>query len=276
MTTVSNIKEVVESKLGVTTMESYNQYKKRIWESPVSLEETEELSPDKIDISEFWKYCDEVPDFKYDTVAFGQPATATPLDCNKQNFVVAADMGAFSKVIIHGGFQFNVLDIGAGFGMLKETMSRFAPYTIYHGVDVYPKFDGVLKVTDCILPQEIMEKKFGYVFMVNVHQHLSIRQRRSYYEQVAKICDGFFVLTVCCGYGFKCKDSDRMFMVHYGQFTPIQTYDEILQDLLPLFNVNCVQHRTSDNCFCFHLISKQFIKKPENETKNEQNVSSVG
>lgn len=277
---MNNIKEVIESKLGETTMDKYVKYKKRIWETPVSLEEVEELSPDKVDSSEFWKFCDEVPDFKYDTVAFGQPATSTPDSCNHQNFICAADLGAFSKIVMHGGYQFNVLDIGAGFGMMRDAMKRFAPLTTYYGVDVYPKFEGVLKVEDCILPEEIMAKKFGYVFMVNVNQHLSIRQRRSYYEQIAKICDGFFVLTCHPSdgkQGFRCKDNDRRYMVHYGQFTEMQTYEEIIQDLTPHFNIICTQHRTSDYSFCFHLSSKLFTTKRETKNeKNEQNVSSVG
>lgn len=267
---MNNIKEVVEKKLGVTTMESYIEYKKRIYETPVSLEEIEELSPDKVDSSEFWKYCDEVPDFKYDTVAFGQPASSTPDSCNNQNFTLAADLGTFSKIVMHSGYAFNVLDIGAGFGMMKDAMKRFAPFTTYHGVDVYPKFEGVLKVEDCILPPEIMEKKFGYVFMVNVNQHLSIRQRRSYYEQIAKICDGYFVLTCHPDngkQGFRCKDNDKRYMVHYGQFTEMQTYEEIIQDLTQHFNINCIQQRCVDNSFCFHLASKSFTVKPQEQKK---------
>jgi hypothetical protein len=271
---MSNIKEAVESKLGNTTMESYVEYKNRIWETPVSLEEVEELSPDKIDNTEFWKFCDEVPDFKYDTIAFGQPKDSSPENVNKQNFICAADLGAFSKIIMHGGYGFNVLDIGAGFGMMKETLSRFAPYTTYHGVDVYPKFEGVLKVDDCILPEEIMVKKFGYIFMVNVHQHLSVRQRRKYYEQIAKICDGYFVLTCHPDngvLGFRCKDTNRRYTVHYGQFTEMQTYEETIQDLQQHFNIICTQHRANDWSFCFHLTSKLFTSKqePKNETKNE-------
>lgn len=269
---MNNIKEVVEGKLGITSMESYVEYKKKIWEEPVSLTEVEELSPDKVDSSEFWKYCDEVPDFKYDTVAFGQTKDSNPENSNKQNFVVAADMGAFSKIVMHGGYQFNILDIGAGFGMMKEAMTRFAPLSVYHGVDVYPKFEGVLKVEDCILPPEIMAKKFGYVFMVNVHQHLSIRQRRTYYEQVAKICDGFFVLTACIDnngrLGFKCKDTNRRYMVHYGQFTEMQTFNETIEDLSQHFTFSSIQHRCADDCYCFHLTSKLFIAKPPEEKKS--------
>ena len=170
-------------------------------------------------------------------------------------------------------YPFNVLDIGAGFGMLKNELKNYAPLTTYTGVDVHPKFDDCIKVVDCILPPEIMAKKFEFVFAVNVFQHLSIRQRRTYYEQVAKICNGYFVLTITCDVpttkttksygGFWCKDTNRRYMVHYGQFTEIQTYEEVIDDLSKHFNTMCVQHRGIDNSFCFHLTPK--TKEEKNE-----------
>jgi hypothetical protein len=257
---MTNIKSVIEGKLGLTTMEQYTEYKKRIWEQPVSMDEIEELSPDKIDSSEFWKYCDENPEFKYDTVAFGIPKDGNANQANERNFLVAAESGVFSRIIMHRSCAFNVLDIGAGFGMLKIELNRYAPYATYYGVDVHPKFEGCIKVTDCILPPEIMEKRFGYVFACNVFQHLSIRQRRTYYEQVAKICDGFFVLTNCVDIndspnrrGFKCRENNRLYMCHYGQFTELQTMEELREDLEKHFHIISLQQRTMDNHFCFHL-----------------------
>ena len=142
----------------------------------------------------------------------------------------------------------------------------FTPGASYHGVDVHPKFQGCIKVNDCILPPEIMEKKFGLVIACNVFQHLSIRQRRTYYEQVAKILHqgGFFVLTNCVDQktssdrlGFKCKDNDRRYMVHYGQFTEVQTLEELQNDLLKHFDIHSVFQRLCDSHFCFNLRTKQ-------------------
>jgi hypothetical protein len=260
-----NVKETIENKLGISTMDKYVEYKKRVWDTPVSLEEVEELSPDNVDSSEFWRYCDENPDFKYDTISFGIAKNGSAQTVNDKNFLLAAESGVFSRIIMFRNQIFNVLDIGAGFGMLREELKNYAPGTIYHGVDVHPKFPECIKVNDCILPPEIMEKKFGFVFACNVFQHLSIRQRRKYYEQVAEICDGFFVLTNFIDnpvnrMGFRCKDNDRRYIVHYGQFTEVQTFDELVADLHKHFIVTSTYQRMSDGHMCFHLRSKKFIK----------------
>lgn len=266
------IKETVENKLGIATMDQYVEYKKRIWDTPVSMDEIEELSPDKVDSSEFWKYCDENPEFKFDAIAFGIPKDGNVCQVNVKNFNVAVESGVFSRILMYRNHAFNVLDIGAGFGMLREELKFYVPHTTYYGVDVYPKFEGCIKVTDCILPSEIMDKKFGFVVACNVFQHLSVRQRITYYEQIAKICDGYFVLTNIIDVptskrrlGFKCKDNDRRYMVHYGQFTLIQTVEELQYDLEKYFNIVSVQQRLDDNHFCFHLTSKQFLPVPDNK-----------
>lgn len=264
---MNDIKSIVEGKLGLTDMQKYVEYKKRIWETPVSLEEIEELSPDKVDSSEFWKYCDENPEFKYDTISFGVQKNGSISEANSRNFDVAASMGAFSILPLLGRYTFDALDIGAGFGMMKEALRRFAPAATYYGVDVHPKFEGCIKVTDCILPPNIMEKKFGLVFACNVFQHLSIRQRRTYYEQISKILHqgGFFVLTNAVDQvngdekrrGFKCKDNDRRYMVHYGQFTEVQTLEELQNDLSKHFDIHSVFQRLCDSYFCFNLTYKK-------------------
>jgi 2-polyprenyl-3-methyl-5-hydroxy-6-metoxy-1,4-benzoquinol methylase len=259
------IKNTIENKLGIKTIEEYNAYKRRIWDEPVSMDEIENLSPDKIDSGEFWKYCDETDEFKFDTVAFGVSSNGGIKEANEKNFCIASELGIFSDILKYRNCMFNVLDIGAGFGMLKEELARYIPNAVYYGVDVHPKFEGCIKVTDCILPDEITEKKYAFVVACNVFQHLSIRQRRTYYEQIAKICNGYFVLTNQIDFmyesdtkkrmGFKCKDNDRRYMCHYGQFTEIQTMDEVMADLSKHFTILSVQRRIGDDYCCFHLFN---------------------
>lgn len=259
---MNSIKEIIEKKIGISTIDQYNKYKAHIWDNPVSMEEIEELSPDKINGEEFWKYCDENPEFKYDTVAFGISKTGTIEDVNRNNFIVSADSGVFSKIIMYRDFGMNVLDIGAGFGMLRDELRRYVPHSVYYGVDVHPKFEGCLKVTDCILPPEIMNKRFGFVIATNVFQHLSSSQHLKYYEQISKILDnnGYFVVTHMIDVpnrssriGFRCKDNDRRYAVHYGQFVLIPTFDEVVKNLNKFFTISSFQQRFSDNNLCFNV-----------------------
>ena len=158
-----------------------------------------------------------------------------------------------------------ILDIGAGYGMMKEFVKKYTKAE-YHGVDVYPKFEGVLQVSPdgSTLPPAIMNTLFGIVISVNVFQHLSIKQRNHYYEQVAKILHpdcGIFTVTIST-YNktanlrkpFICADDGKGYMCHYGQYVECQSYPEVIADLSKHFRILSLAHRPCDDSFTFHCV----------------------
>src|SRR5208283_2659963 len=92
-------------------------------------------------------------------------------------------------------------DIGAGYGMLKEFVEQNTKLH-YVGVDVYPKIEGICQIgpDGSTLPPNIAGSLFGIVACINVFEHMSIKQRRHYYEQIEKILYpkwGIFSSTHC-------------------------------------------------------------------------------
>ena len=164
-----------------------------------------------------------------------------------------------------------LLDIGAGYGMLKEFVEQSTALK-YYGVDVYPKFDGVLKVENgSTLPPEIMSMQFGVVASLNVFQHLSIAQRRHYMEQVQKILIpnlGVFTVTISLMHpqnprfkGFVCKETGKQYMCHYGQYTEVQGVQEFINDLVKHFNILSFSERC-DGSYTFNCSAKELDKTP--------------
>jgi hypothetical protein len=195
--------------------------------------------------------------------------------------MLACDLGVFSN--IHKwkfcSEEFSVLDIGAGYGMLKDYLFReFSTHAKYTGVDVYPKFEGVLPVSDCILPDEVMQNKFVHVFAINVFQHLSCRQRVKYYSQVRKICSGMFVMTMCfddpknniCG--FRCKENGRRYICHYGQFTLLPYLSELYDEVSEHFHIRSIKHETSMPIATFYLIPREFPKPEPTVSSTEVSI----
>jgi len=154
-----------------------------------------------------------------------------------------------------------LLDIGAGYGMMKDYVEKETKLK-YYGVDVYPKIPGVLPLVDgdSTLPPEVMNEKFGIVVSTNVFQHLSIKQRRHYYEQIAKILHpklGIFSVTMVCNVpdrpscGFINKETGKSYMCHYGQYTEIQMIADVFADLSKHFIIVSYLHRYCDYSFSF-------------------------
>jgi hypothetical protein len=69
------------------------------------------------------------------------------------------------------------------------------------------------------------------------------------------------------GRGFKCKDNDKQYCVHYGQYTEIQTIQEQMDDLTKHFVVLYVGQRLHDQSITFHCVAK-----PETFPSTAQNT----
>ena len=266
ITNVEEFKEIVEGQYGIKDLKTYEDYKMKVGTAGVTKAEVELMSPDNVNSCSFWEYIEKNPEIAKDAIAFGVTKDKTRDDVNKQNLDLAFSLNAFSYLMLcKDVVDMPLLDIGAGYGMLKEFVERHTKAK-YYGVDVYPKFEGILQIgpDGSTLPPAIMNTWFGFIISVNVFQHLSIKQRRHYYEQIAKILHpngGIFTVTIST-YNkspnqrkpFMCAEDGKGYMCHYGQYVEVQSYQEVIADLSKHFRILSLAHRVFDDSFTFHCV----------------------
>lgn len=275
ITRVEQFKEIIEGNYGITDLKSYNDYKMKRGLAGLTKEEIELLSPDNVNSCSFWEYVEKNPEIAKDAIAFGITKEMTIERANELNFRLACSLNALSYILMYAEYSdMPLLGIGAGYGMLKNFVKQSTKLQ-YYGVDVYPKIDGVYTVGEdgSTLPSNITNHMFGIVIAVNVFQHLSVKQRRHYYEQIEKILFpnfGVFTVTIVAydpsslSIPFKCNDDGKFYMCHYGQYTEVQTLSEIQEDLMKHFEILSISCRGLSNSFTFHCR----IKTPvDTETK---------
>jgi hypothetical protein len=265
-----NFKEVIEGHYGITDLKSYGDYKVKMGQTGVTKEDVELLSPDNINSCSFWEYIEKNPEIAKDAIAFGATKERSIEEVNQQNFSLACGLNTLGFIILYKDCTgMPVLDIGAGYGMLKNFIRQHTNL-LYCGVDVYPKIEDVYPVGEdgSTLPPNIASSSFGIVAAINVFQHLSVKQRRHYYEQIEKILHpkfGVFTFTITADIpnsqikGFRCNDDGKHYMCHYGQYTEVQTVPEIEQDLMKHFSIISVSQRLLDNCFTFNCAKRKVI-----------------
>jgi SAM-dependent methyltransferase len=270
ITQIDQFKEIIEGNYKILDLKSYMDYKIDVSKRGLTQQEIDLLSPDNINSCSFWEYIEKNPELAKDAIAFGVTKEQTKQTVNEKNFGLACSLNALSYVLLYRNCQgMPLLDIGAGYGMLKEYVEKETKL-VYAGVDVYPKVSGVYQVGEdgSTLPPNIAASKFGLVVSCNVFQHLSIKQRRHYYEQIEKLLYpdfGIFTVTTIADIpisrvkGFRCKDNGRYYACHYGQYTEVQTVEELEADLSKHFFIISVSQRTFDCSFTFHCS----LKKPE-------------
>lgn len=266
ITTLNEFTEIIEGDYKIKDLPSYVEYKYDRKDG-ISQSEIDRLSPDAIRSSSFWEWIEKNPELAKDAIGFGMTSDKSIQELNYYNLRLAMSMGTMIYVsMCSGDKNMPILDIGAGYGMLKDYVEK-ATQLAYYGVDVYPKIPGVLALADgdSTLPDAILNMKFGLVVSTNVFQHLSVKQRRNYYEQVAKILipNGVFSVSMsaagldeCGAKGFVCKETGKEYMCHYGQYTEVQTEKEIMDDLRKHFQVLSVLRRLHDNSIAFHCTPK--------------------
>jgi SAM-dependent methyltransferase len=268
ITNVEEFKEVIEGNYGIKDLPTYEEYKKKTGARGLTKAEVELLSPDNVNSCSFWEYIAKNPEIAKDAVAFGVTKEKSIVDVNKQNYGLACSLGALQFIMLYKDeIGMPILDIGAGYGMLKEFVQQNTKLS-YWGVDVYPKIEGVQQVASdgSTLPPNIMASKFGLIVACNVFQHLSLKQRRHYYEQVAQILyPNFGIFTVTHSSerpnsvrkSFKCAEDGQGYVCHYGQYTPVQSVQEIEGDLLKHFNIISICQRPFDDSFTFHCSRRE-------------------
>jgi SAM-dependent methyltransferase len=244
MKSYQEIKDIIVKDLGITNLEEYRRYCDLFKDDTRKLlkEELELLSPDNINNKDFWIVAEQL--FGIDPVCNTKSGVKNIEEGNVANLKLARHSGMLNFVEDNSDLPIEILEIGPGYGSLKNYIKSKTKF-LYKGVDVYPKCDEIIASNiDGTLPEEIKTKKFGHVVSSNVFQHLSIKQRRQYYSDISNILlpGGAFLFNNMCypksgqWRGYVDSKGDR-YLSHYGQWTLIQTLDEIIEELKIYFDI---------------------------------------
>lgn len=88
-------------------------------------------------------------------------AIDTPMDANRMNLRLAKSFGITALLEESAHVRLKVLEIGPGYGSLKNFLEAHTSY-IYTGVDVVPRAPGILETTrDGLLPRDFVESERG-------------------------------------------------------------------------------------------------------------------
>jgi hypothetical protein len=195
------------------------------------------LSPDVVDCRAFWKVCDEL--FGIDPVCnvaitpeIGRLpyAIETPMDANRANLQLAKSLGITAFLEENAHARLKVLEIGCGYGSLRNFVETHTNH-VYVGVDVVPRVAGVVETTqDGLLPRDLIERErgaFSYCVSTNVFQHMSAKQRTTYFDDARALLHKGGLLLVNLTVDTSripphARDADgNAWAIHYGQYTPI-------------------------------------------------------
>jgi hypothetical protein len=254
------IKRILVEELGFKDLDAYARWVEEV--RPTMLPTPARvalLSPDEVDCHAFWRVCDEL--FGTDPVCnvtvppeVGRLPfeVTTPMDANRMNLRLARSLGVTSFLDENAHERVKTLEIGPGFGSLKNYIETRTNH-VYTGVDVVPRVPGVLAAThDGLLPRDLVEEEqgaFSYAIASNVFQHLSSRQRTQYYEDIqALLHEGaLFIFNLLIDTGkLPAHTRDRKGQAwadHYGQYTPIPKAGALYDELSSHFDILYVTQR---------------------------------
>jgi len=265
--TIETREEILDAcrALGFNDNKSFDEYYARVIKEGVSQTDLELLDPANVNLTEFWKVCEELH-FGAICGAVSKAEQHAPIDqCNFYNWILSvhanvlgnADIVA-QKIRNANLGDFNVLEIGVGYNVLKRGVEA-NPNAKHIGIDVsnYNGLNDAILYDGWNIPQEVMENKdILCVVSCNVFQHLSINQRRALYAQVAKLLKGnkfnsgtFDVTSQICDYWVEpdkrfVKYNENYYICTFGQFTQLQTTLEIQKDLADAgFNITSINYR---------------------------------
>ena len=250
------------------------EIKKRI-DSPgqLSLSKINELDskiiqrfhPDNIDINKFWEKLTK--NFKFSPIiqaSVGSLLPTTPEDINNISLsgihIPSNSAPRLLSIIKDSKNTAKVLEIGAGYGCIPYFLEKELglPYENYYGIDVNPLFEHphLYKCDGKNIPSEI-PYGMDVVYSINVFQHLSKKQRSSYYRQIysvlkpgGKFIFSMFIETMANRYescwGYK-DNKGRNYTQFFGQFTEVDEETELIKELSDIGFEIGVLHATHVN-----------------------------
>jgi SAM-dependent methyltransferase len=145
----------------------------------------ERLNPDNIDSCHFWKKAVEVAPMASIAFSIGKRNVAELNERSlKENHMVCNAIAELDKVFKENPAA-KILEIGPGYGCVRDYIKKEYSIKNYYAIDVNPLFMSkrVFKTDGKTIPSEIPDN-LDVVYSVNVFQHLSPNQRMSYYEQI--------------------------------------------------------------------------------------------
>jgi len=239
----------------------------------ISKEVIEKFNPDNIDNSYFWKLAAK----SFPVMAIGdKPEWLHTDDLRIKNFDAISNLhkplGALSCLcsFLDRNPNARILEIGPGFGNIKKYIENHYNIENYYAMDICPhfEFERLYKCDGKNIPKEV-PYPIDIVYAVNVFQHLTKEQKRSYYKQIEIILreGGEFIFQSFVAtekslmeknenneYYFGVIDEDGQPYVHFfNQITPVDFLEDIIKEFEDL-DLNLVDKVIFKNVGIFRAI----------------------
>jgi len=273
------IVDIITNQFGIKSPEDFKKYYDKKIEEGVTLEEIELLSPDNIDNNAFWSYLDKEFPRSICNIVSKEPLTQAQI--NHWNGRLALQCGVMNEIFNHSLLSpqsCSILEIGAGHGAISFIVQSLL-LSYYCAIDVVPRFGNVIKSDGYTIPEKA-EDDYDFIVSCNVFQHLSMKQRHSYYKEVhrcLKVGGKFSLAIHTCEFKDRpkvcyCEEDNRSYICHYGQFTPLQDRLEIMNDLRDVGKLywlsDCLR---SDGFGAFHFIKLETDPEPPQDNPSGDN-----
>ena len=238
---------------------------------PIDKRTINKFNPDRIDSNLFWSEAINI--FNLFPIGGGECANIDEL--NKLSIKMSKALHALPIIInnidVTKDQNLRILEIGPGYGGVYNLISEvnlLKPTYDYYAIDVNPLFKShkLFKTDGKTIPVEVPET-LDIVYSINVFQHLSPAQRKSYYKQIYDrlIPGGEFIFSMYVEternkdfkvWGYKDKDG-RNYVHFFNQFTAVDTMDELKATIKEIgFSdiVQLIDDEHTQNYFSFKLI----------------------
>lgn len=218
--------------LGIVDEETNTKFARATQEKALNgtltMEEANFLSPEHVDNRAFWKIIDE----KFNHSVMGKGGLPGPLKekdiplINRRNLFLAHQTGVLACVpLVRSETEHNVLEIGSGYGNVRDYVKGCIPFANYIGVDVNPKIPEAVEANpDGTMPSVVKDREYDHIICTNVFQHLTRGQVMSY------ISNSYGLLRKGGMFSFNFSPAKVVndCVVHYGQITLLPDKEVII------------------------------------------------
>ena len=202
----------------------------------------QKLHPDFIDNKFFWKTA--TSNFPFFSIIGGFEPITDKQTIHNKSLTMAMQLGALKEMsdLVDNKQDAKVLEIGPGYGSLLLLLEKYGHADKYSCIDINPlfKFERMYECNGRMIPKKA-GKDFDMVYSFNVFQHLSKKQRTSYYKDIYKKLNsggsfvfGMFVRTEqnkdwsCWG---TADYHGRFYTNFFRQLTEVDELKELLEEL---------------------------------------------